>query len=324
MEMNMNMNMNNIDMDLEENIQTYQLSQKDNDYILTTGVVGNNIRITCQENNSLTGPYYASDFSLEQLCSLNKYFNLVETISNAQSELNKAIERQKVGVVKEGQILKIIFYLYIGTDKVNLILPLSVQDNLYKIIESQNQHQMATKLSLLNRGTYPRDEKRIIKLESENSELKKIQSDLNSDIVKLLEHTKKLIAEKDFLKEDNAKLNERIRQIREENLIRKEEIMLLRGEDQTLKGENQTLKSEIERLEKMISEKEELLRRSLENNIVNKEQNNNEQTGPKATTVKFAQPQLKSYVPRPSSNPVNQPFFKSNENMTLSISNKNN
>ena len=78
--------------------QTYQLNQDNKEYILTTGVINNSVRVTCQENISLTGPYYSADFTMDELSTINKYFLLLESIYDAQIEINKAIERQKVGV----------------------------------------------------------------------------------------------------------------------------------------------------------------------------------------------------------------------------------
>ena len=42
----------------EYNIQTYELNQGGKDYILTTGLINDNIRITCRDHLELTGPYY--------------------------------------------------------------------------------------------------------------------------------------------------------------------------------------------------------------------------------------------------------------------------
>lgn len=305
-------------MDEEENMQSYQLNQGENEYILTTGLVDGNIRLTCQENISLTGPYYANDFSLEQLCSIHKYFNLISTIQEAQYELNKAIERQRVGIRKENDLLNVIFYLHVGTDKINLTLPLKKQDNLYKVVENENQPQFVTKLNLLNRGTYPRDEQRIIKLEGDNYDIKKNQKSLNTDIENILELSKQLINRTYFLKEDNAKLRERLRQIKEEIASRKEEISDLKSEDMELRQENNKLNTDIQRLEKMLQEKEDHLRRSLENNMPLNEGDDSDKIGPMASTVKFAQPQIKTFVPRPSAKPIGQTYIDSKDKISQS------
>ena len=98
----------------EYNIQTYELNQEGRDFILTTGLVHDSIRVTCREHIEISGPYYMGEFSLSELSSIHKYFFLTESIEAAQLEINKAIERQKCGVKDEGEILKIIIYLIIG------------------------------------------------------------------------------------------------------------------------------------------------------------------------------------------------------------------
>ena len=108
----------------EYNIQTYELNQSGKDYILTTGLINDNLRITCRDHLELTGPIYINDFSLGDLSSKNKYFMLSDSIESAQTEINKAIERQKCGLKQEGNVLKVIIYLTIGTDKSNLNLSL--------------------------------------------------------------------------------------------------------------------------------------------------------------------------------------------------------
>ena len=64
----------------EYNIQTYELNQSGKDYILTTGLINDSLRITCRDHIELTGPIYISDFSLSDLSSKNKYFILINQI----------------------------------------------------------------------------------------------------------------------------------------------------------------------------------------------------------------------------------------------------
>ncbi len=296
-------------------MQSYQLNQGQNEYILTTGLVNNNIRVTCQENISLTGPYFANDFSLQDLSSIHKFFALLSSIEEAQYELNKAIERQRVGVNKEFDIINVIFYLHVGTDKINLTLPLKKQDNPYKVVEGEGQTQCLTKLNIMHRGTYPRDEGRIIKCEEDEKGLKKMQKNLNKNVDEALEKSKELINRVYNLKEDNAKLRERIRQVREDNFLRQDEISNLKTEDNELKQENKILREQIERLEKMLQEKEDKLRKSLENNMPLKEGDDSDKIGPMASTVKFAQPQVKTYVPRPSAKPFGQTYVPGESNI---------
>ena len=124
----------------EYNIQTYELNQGEKDYILTTGLVNDNIRITCRDHIELTGPFYLNEFSLSDLSSKNKYFLLSDSIESAQNEINKAIERQKCGVQQEGNILKVIIYLIIGTEQSNLNLSLLKHDGPFNQLRQTAPH----------------------------------------------------------------------------------------------------------------------------------------------------------------------------------------
>ena len=97
----------------EYNSQTYELNQDGRDFILTTGLVNDNMRITCRDHLELSGPYYMGEYSLSDLSSIHKYFLLSESIESAQREINKAIERQKCGVIEQGDILKLLIIIII-------------------------------------------------------------------------------------------------------------------------------------------------------------------------------------------------------------------
>ena len=42
---------------MEYNTQKYQFNQDGRDFVVSTGLVGNRVRITCQENLALDGPF---------------------------------------------------------------------------------------------------------------------------------------------------------------------------------------------------------------------------------------------------------------------------
>ena len=110
---------------MEYNIQKYQFHQDGKDYVVSTGLVGDRIRITCQENLALDGPFYSNEFSLHDLRTANQFFKLTQTPEEALNEINKGIERQKSGL-KPGlnDTMQFLGYLVIGTDNdvYNLVL----------------------------------------------------------------------------------------------------------------------------------------------------------------------------------------------------------
>jgi hypothetical protein len=303
--------------DQEYNVKTYELNQEGRDYILTTGLVNDSIRITCREHIEVSGPYYMGEFSLSDLSSIHKYFFLTESIEEAQLEINKAIERQKCGVKDEGEILKIIIYLIIGTDHSNLTLQLYKQEGLYHNINPlENDPQYMGKLNIQNKGNYPNDEQRILKLEKTTSNFKNEQGNMKEQLEKLIEETMKLINETYILKEDNAKLNQRVKILNKDNDYRKTEIIKLRGEQQTLNEENQKLINENKKLEKLLHNRQEINMKDLEDNNRKTQSiyKNDSSSGPIARTTKFEKSQIQTFVPRPTVRPSGQTYDTKTDN----------
>ena len=298
----------------EYNIQTYELNQGEKDYILTTGIINDNIRITCREHLELTGPYYLNEFSLSDLSSKNKYFLLSDSIESAQTEINKAIERQKCGVKQEGNIIKIIIYLTIGTDQSNLNLSLLKQDGDYNQLNRQAP-QYIGKSNLENKWNYPQDEQRLSALEQNSNGLKNCQNDLHQQLEQLIEESMKLINETYFLKEDNAKLKERINIIRNDNNLRKNDLINLRNENMNLKFENEKLNKDTNILEQKLRNKQENNLKDLEENNRRSQmiQKNDSSSGPIARTTKFEKSQIQTFISRPSMMPMGQMYQSNND-----------
>ena len=294
----------------EYNSQTYELNQDGRDFILTTGLVNDNMRITCRDHLELSGPYYMGEYSLSDLSSIHKYFLLSESIESAQSEINKAIERQKCGVIDQGDILKLIIYLIIGTDKSNLTLKLNKQIGPYRNVKLQQQPKYIGQLNE-NKCNYPKDEQRILKLEQSSSRVKDEQQQLHEQLENLIEESMKLLNETYFLKEDNAKLNERIKLLSNDNNYRKNEILKLRNEDKALKAENIKLNNDNKNLEILLRKKKETNIKGLEENNRKTQlyhHNIDSSVGPIARTTKFEKSQIQTFVPRTTIMPAGQTY----------------
>ena len=290
----------------EYNIQTYELNQGGKDYILTTGLINDNIRITCRDHLELTGPYYLNDFSLSDLSSKNKYFILSDSIESAQTEINKAIERQKCGLKQEGNVIKIIIYLTIGTDQSNLNLSLLKQDGNYNQLKREAP-QYIGKSNLENKWNYPQDEQRLNNLEQTNNGIRNSQNQLHQQLEQLIEESMKLINETYFLKEDNAK---------NDNNLRKNDLIKLRDENRNLKFENDKLNKDTNILEQKLKNKQD-------NNIKDLEENNrrsqmapkiDSSSGPVAKSTKFEKSQIQTFVSRPTMRPTGQMYQDNNNN----------
>jgi hypothetical protein len=301
----------------EYNSQTYELNQDGRDFILTTGLVNDNLRVTCRDHLELTGPYFMGEYSLSELSSIHKYFLLSESIESAQSEINKAIERQKCGVVDQGNTLKIIIYLMVGTDRSNLTLILERQEGIFKQLKPlEEAPQYMGKLNLENKGNYPKDEQRIVGLEQISAKYKAEQEQLHEQLEQLIDQSMKLLNEAYLLKEDNAKLKERIKLLGNDNSSRKMDIIKLRNEDRALKSENERLTLDNAKLEQLLKNKREINIKDLEENNRKTQllQKMDSSRGPIARTTKFEKSQIQTFVPRPTLRPPGQTYTEKENN----------
>ena len=301
----------------EYNIQTYELNQSGKDYILTTGLINDNIRITCRDHLELTGPIYINDFSLSNLSSKNKYFMLSDSIESAQTEINKAIERQKCGLKQEGNILEIIIYLTVGTDRSNLNLSLKKQEGDYNQIKQGAPKYIGK--SNLEKFNFPQDEQRINALEETTNGIKNTQEQLHQQLEQLIEQSMQLINETYFLKEDNAKLKERIKIIRNDNNLRKNDLINLRKENTFLKNENANLNNETQILEQKLKNRHESNIKDLEENNRKTQlmPKNDSSSGPIARSTKFEKSQIQTFVSRPTMRPTGQLYQDNNGNENI-------
>ena len=170
--------------------------------------------------------------------------------------------------------------------------------------------------NLQNKGNYPQDEQRINSIEQNNSGIKNSQGQLHQQLEQLLEQSMKLINETYYLKEDNAKLNERIKLIRADNNLRKDDTIKLRLENQNLKEEYDKLNKDIIKLENYLKNKQKSNIKDLEENNRKTQllQKNDSSSGPIARTTKFEKSQIQTFVGRPTMRPTGQTYQENNDN----------
>ena len=102
------------------NIQKFQLAQGGKNYILTSEIEGDYIKLTCIESAIQNPPIYIGRFSLVQLRQMSKMFNTMTTLYEAQTFLNQSIENQKVSVENQSAIINIILYFQRETESENI------------------------------------------------------------------------------------------------------------------------------------------------------------------------------------------------------------
>ncbi len=96
---------------MESNTNTYRLDQGNKEYIFTTSIIGNQLKMTCHNSSNEGNKKYSRLFTIEQLNQIDEIFNCLKTPLQASEYLDKALNDQKVCVSEENGLLKITFYI---------------------------------------------------------------------------------------------------------------------------------------------------------------------------------------------------------------------
>ena len=95
---------------MEAHINTYKLNQNNKEYFLTTLLLGDIIRISCNDKNNESF-IFSRDFTLEEIKKVDQLFNAINTPLEALDYIDKALDIQKVSIQEENNSLKVIFYV---------------------------------------------------------------------------------------------------------------------------------------------------------------------------------------------------------------------
>jgi len=93
---------------MESNSNDYQLKQGGKEYIFSTSIVGNLIKLSCKNQE---GKIFSRNFTVNDLKSLDPMFNEITSESDGIDYIDKALNIHKVGVREEDGKIKIIFYV---------------------------------------------------------------------------------------------------------------------------------------------------------------------------------------------------------------------
>lgn len=116
-------------------VQRYQVTQDNKDYIISTSIMNDKIRIECQDKNS--PQIFRRDYTLNELISISNIFTYISTLFNVQNELNNSIEREQVQISDMGSIIQILFIIY--NKEINFQLyPIQIIQNNEYIQNVQN------------------------------------------------------------------------------------------------------------------------------------------------------------------------------------------
>ena len=289
---------------MEYNTQKYQFNQDGRVYVVSTGLVGNRIRITCQENLALDGPFYSNEFTLDDLRHANQFFMLPQTPEEALLEINKGIERQRSGLQKgNNDTMIFVGYLVIGTDHDMYSLPLrrDFEPNKYGIFTPPRSDAA----DLVLQSNYQVDGGRLNLAEINNGELQREQTALEEELNRIIPEINKLRKLSLDIKEENALIKERLKILQEQLEDRKRCVFKLKEENEILKRDNQELTNYIKTQENLIREKQAL------QTTIKVRSRPNVSHGKSAITSKFEQSALRTFLPRTVAKPVTQDYIQS-------------
>ena len=123
----------------ERNLTRYRLDQSDNKvYILSTSLVNDKLKLTCQDSNSQT---YIGAFTLLDLLNLSKYFKTTRSVDQVQQYLNGIVEKQRVEIYQDDKCIKVILHL-INNDRISI--PLKKQ--IINTINTNNYYNLTNQL----------------------------------------------------------------------------------------------------------------------------------------------------------------------------------
>ena len=294
---------------MEYNIQKYQFHQDGKDYVVSTGLVGDRIRITCQENLALDGPFYSNEFSLHDLRTANQFFKLTQTPEEALNEINKGIERQKSGL-KPGlnDTMQFLGYLVIGTDNdvYNLVLRRDYEPDKYGVFTPP----VSGAADLVLTTNYHTDGARLNLAEKNAGDLQRDESAIEEELSATIPELNKLKKISIDIEEENALIKERLRILQKQLEQKKYRVNRLKEENANLKRDNLNLNNYIKSQENIIRDKQ-----AYQTTVKVKQRPNIYPQG-SAITSKFEQSAVKTFLPRTGAKPPTQEYNQNNNNIT--------
>ena len=90
---------------------TYRLEQGDKEFIFVASIVGNVVRLKCQNSSNENNKIYSQDFTVEQLNKIDKLFTIIKSPEQALDYIDKSLSDQKVGIDEDETGLKLTFYI---------------------------------------------------------------------------------------------------------------------------------------------------------------------------------------------------------------------
>ena len=108
---------------METNKHSYKLTQKNKTYILTTSVFGNDIKISVKSEGSSTG--FMRIFTIDTWKKIGSIFGSIKNATEAVQWIDNTLNTQKVKIVEDGILLKLVFFIIENRTKHLVEIPLT-------------------------------------------------------------------------------------------------------------------------------------------------------------------------------------------------------
>ena len=96
---------------METHTNSYKLEQGNKLFIFSISIIGNSLRMSCQNTSSIDNKKYYRDFTIEQLRQIDSIFNFLTNSYQASEYIDKALRKQKVGIIEKNGKVIITFYI---------------------------------------------------------------------------------------------------------------------------------------------------------------------------------------------------------------------
>ena len=124
---------------METYVSRYMLEQNGQQYILTIGRIGDNIRLTCQ-NKLNPNSKFTRDYTIEDLKQIDKIFDSISETMQGLDYINTLIRNQKVRISEDNEQIKLSFYLEVRENKHKVDFPLNEQTTTTTTTITNNEY----------------------------------------------------------------------------------------------------------------------------------------------------------------------------------------
>ena len=238
----------------ESNEYSYHLEKDHQKFILTTSLIGNNLKIKYNSNSQI----FDGIFSLNDLMNLSHYFRIGYSIKQIQMYINKLLENTSIGISKDEDALSLSLIL---PNKDQIVIPLSKKlfnnNNIYNNYNIQQNIQVSS--TYISSPTNEYFKKGISSNLQNFKSTDNIQYNYPKKTGKLDNDSKNIILENEKTKNNMNKILGESERLKEQNQVNKT------GHD-SLKKENSILQNENDNYKKKIPEYENQIKRIQEEN----------------------------------------------------------